>query len=88
MQLADVDTSSNFKTSNPHLQNLHNLKYLPALRFTKTDLYDHLRPQGYGGSTQLTTKPAARNRPVSEGALSSAAELKLLYINESRGTLQ
>lgn len=75
MQLANVDTSSSFNISNPHLQNLHNLKYLPALKFTKIDLCDGLMP-------------AARNRPVSEGALSSAAELKLLHINESIGTLQ
>lgn len=85
MQLADVDTSSNFNTGNPHLQNMHNLKYLPALRFTKIDLCNGLRPQE---GLHSNYKTRSKKQPVSEGALSSAAELKLLYINESIGTLQ
>lgn len=85
MQLADVDTSSNFNTGNPHLQNVHNLKYLLALGFTNITF---VMVSGLRRVYTVTTKPVARNRPVSEGALSSAAELKLLYINESIGTLQ
>lgn len=56
MQLADVETCSNFNTSNPHLQKLHNLKYLPALKFTKIDCCDGLMPQNCGEPTKELQK--------------------------------